>query len=78
MKPVKTKEPDGILEKNVPLPVTSGPRSKLGQLLSKMKCEESFITDRQTATIYSLARYYGIEVAIRTVGGGKVRVWRVK
>jgi len=66
------------LEQNVPLPASSGPRSKLGKLLECMAINDSFVTERQISSIYSLARYYEIEVAIRNVGGGKVRVWRVK
>jgi len=66
------------LQKGIPLPTSSGPRSKLGVLLEKIKVGESFETDRQVSSIYSLARYYEIEVAIRTVDKGRVRVWRVK
>jgi len=66
------------LEQNIPLPDSSGPRSTLGKLLESMKVGESFTTSRQQSSIYSLARYYQIEVAIRTLSGGAVRVWRVR
>jgi len=72
-------EPDTMtLEKNVPLPDASGPRSELGKILRKMKVDESFTTNRQISSIYSLARYWDIEVAIRSLGDGVVRVWCVK
>jgi hypothetical protein len=71
------KTQDMTLEKGVPLPASSGPRSELGKLLEKMEKGQSFVTKRQISSIYSLARYYQIEVAIRSVGGGMVRVWRI-
>ena len=74
---MKTNPDTLTLEKNVPLP-KHGPTSELGKILHKMKKDESFVTSRQVESIYSLARYYRIEVAIRSLGGGKVRVWRVR
>jgi hypothetical protein len=62
---------------DIPLPNRStGPRSELGRLLSTVKPGQSFVTKMQRETVYSLARYYGIRVAIRT-SEGEMRVWRI-
>jgi hypothetical protein len=63
---------------DIPLPNRpTGPRSELGRLLSTVKPGQSFVTKMQRETVYSLARYYGIRVAIRTSKDGEMRVWRI-
>lgn len=77
MSTVKTK-PETAIESNIPLPATMGPRSELSKMLARMKPKQSFTTSRQVSSIYSLARYYGIKIAVRDLGDGSVRVWRTK
>ena len=74
--------PDEHKLENVPMPPApraSGPRSDLGDLLSKMKKGQSFLTRMNRGTVYSLSRYYGIRVSVRAEGDdGQLRVWRIK
>ena len=65
------------LDKDVPIPAPRvGPRSELGSHLAAMEIGNSFQTRMQRNTIYSLARYYHISVAVRKEKNG-FRVWRV-
>jgi hypothetical protein len=67
------------IEYGIPIPGVrgGGPRTELGLLLNTMKNDGgSFLTDTKRATIYSLARYYGITVSVRAEGK-KLRVWRL-
>jgi hypothetical protein len=66
------------LEEGIPIPVRGGPRSALGRAFAKMKVNDSFKTDRQKSSIYSLARYYRIEIKLRKENDGIMRVWRTK
>jgi hypothetical protein len=71
---------EAVIQSNIPLPPAmpaEGPRSDLGRALGAIKVGESFSTARRRGSIYSLARYYGIHVAIRKMPDGQLRVWRV-
>ena len=74
---MKTTAPT-IIADNIPLPETkgAGPRSELARLISSMSVGHSFQTSMLRGSIYSLARYYGVRVAIRNEGK-MLRVWRV-
>jgi hypothetical protein len=66
------------LEDGIPLPGVKGggPRTELGFLLHEMKDGQSFLTRTNRATIYSLARYYGMTVSVRAEGD-QLRVWKI-
>lgn len=67
------------VEYGIPLPGVKGggPRTELGFLLNEMQEGGSFLTRTNRATIYSLARYYGITVSVR-IEGDQYRVWKIK
>lgn len=66
------------VEYGIPIPEVrgGGPRTELGFLLVTMKDGGSFLTSTNRATIYSLARYYGITVSVRAEGD-RMRVWKI-
>jgi hypothetical protein len=68
--------PEMILEKNIPIPPVA-PRSNLGKLLRTMEVGDSFLTSMPGVSLYSLARYHGVKIAIRTNDKGQKRVWRL-
>jgi hypothetical protein len=72
------KESTHVIEDDVPLPGVrgGGPRTELGFLLNSMTPGQSFLTRTNRATVYSLARYYGIPVSVRAEGD-QMRVWRI-
>ena len=69
--------PPVAIEKGIPIPSRTGARSVLGKLIQKLRMGDSFVTDMQRESVYSLARYYGIRIAVRATGDGKMRVWRI-
>lgn len=66
------------IEDGIPIPEVrgGGPRTELGFLLNEMTDGQSFLTDTNRATVYSLARYYGITVSVRAEGD-RMRVWKI-
>lgn len=70
----------GKIEKGIPMPTggRTGPRSGVGRVMELLNVGESFVTDKNVNTLHSHARYYGKKIAYRSVGNGKIRVWRLK
>lgn len=60
------------IEKNVPM------RGTCKYPWKEMEVGDSFVASKHEAPgMYSAAAYQGIRIAVRSIGDGKVRVWRI-
>lgn len=64
------------IEHNIPIPDRYG---DISRALKSVKCGDSFVlpTDRRTL-VGVLARRMKVPITARSIGDGKIRVWRVK
>jgi len=64
------------LERGIPLP----PRGEMGKYPWKaMKVGDSFVADAGIrGGFYSTAQRHGYKVRVKSIGDGKVRVWRLE
>ena len=70
------------IEHNVPLPKSYLKYSSMSGTISQMEVGDSFVAEDSTAntrnSIYVCARRFNRKMSIRTIGGGKIRAWRIK
>ncbi len=67
---------DYAIERDVPLPGSEAER--VGETLPKMRVGDSVVAPRTSQVAWhTVARRYGASVKTKTVGEGKIRVWRI-